>query len=139
MTDDISQYSKEVAKGSIWSLAGNVSFYLISFFYVILIARSVSQDDLGLFFLAMSVVSLGAMLDNMGLGGALTRYDPFYEGKNEKSKIKSLLKMSYIVVTITALILLAIIWVSADFIGDIYQNERLPEVIRLLSVYLPLN
>jgi O-antigen/teichoic acid export membrane protein len=137
--DSVSNYSKEVAKGSLWSLAGSAVFHLISFFFVILIARAMSQDDLGLFFLALSVVSAGAILDNFGISNALSRYVPYFEGKNEKRKIKTLLKMSYLIVTVSALLLMLIFWLIADFVSDFYQNPPLAELIRLLSVFLLLS
>jgi O-antigen/teichoic acid export membrane protein len=138
MTDAI-HYTKEVAKGSLWSLAGSAVFYFISFFYVILIARAMSQDDLGLFFLAMSVVSAGAILDNLGLSSAIARYIPYFEGKGETGKIRSLLKMSYSVATATSLLLLLILWVFSDFIASIFQNPPLGHTIRMLSAFLLLS
>jgi len=133
--DDLSHYSKEVAKGSLWSMAGSVVFYTSSFFYVILIAHALSQNDIGLFFLALSVVSLGATFDNFGIGTALSRYVPFFEGKNEKGKIKSLLKLSYLVVTSSSIIFMIIFWALADFIASIYSNPALAETIRMLSIF----
>lgn len=137
--EELSKYSKQVAKGTLWSLSGNVVFHLISFFYVILIARAVSQDDLGLYFLAFSVVSISAVFDNFGLGSALTRYIPFYTGRGEKGKIRSLVNISYVVIIIAALIIMGIIWLLSDYVGELYQNPALPDLIRLLSVYLLLS
>ncbi len=133
--DDTSHYSKEVAKGSLWSMAGSVVFYISSFFYVILIAHALSQNDIGLFFLALSVVSLGATFDNFGIGTALSRYVPFFEGKNEKGKIKSLLKLSYLVVTSSSVIFMIIFWFLADFIASIYSNPDLAGTIQMLSIF----
>lgn len=135
MKDDI-HYSKEVAKGSLWGLAGSAVFYLASFFYVVLIARAVSQDDIGTFFLALSVVSAGAILDNLGLSSAISRYIPYFEGKGEQGKIRSLLKVSYGIVTILSLLLFAVLWLLSDMIGAIYQNMALAEAIRMLSAFL---
>jgi O-antigen/teichoic acid export membrane protein len=136
---EVSAYKKEVAKGSFWSLIGNISQHVISFLYVILIARAVSQDDLGLFYLSLSVVTLVSVFKNLGLINSLTRYVPYFEGRNEIGKIRALLKTSYLVVTIASLLLMGILWWASDLIGEIYQNPHLPEVIRMLSALLILN
>lgn len=137
--EEVSQHSKEVAKGSFWSLSGNVLFNLISFFYVVLVARAVSQDDVGLFYLSFSVVSLIAVFDDLGLGSALVRYVPFFEGRNEKGKIRELLQGGYAAVTVSALALTALLWWQADFLGEVYHSPRLPECVRVLSAFLLLS
>jgi len=135
----ISEHAKEVAKGSIYSLAGNVAFNIISFFYVILIARAVSQDDLGLFYLSLSIVTIIGIFSTLGLDVSLARYIPYFEGRNEKGKIKSLLKFGYKTATAVALILIAVLWLASDGIGAFFQNPRIPEAVRMLSVLVLLN
>jgi O-antigen/teichoic acid export membrane protein len=137
--EEPSAYSKEVAKGSFWSLAGSAMFYLVSFFYNIIIARAVSQDDLGLFFLSLSVTSLVAIVNDLGLSSALARYGPYYEGRREFGKIRALLRLARLAVTGAALVTIALLWWQADTIGAIYNNASLPGSIRLLSTYLLLS
>ena len=80
MARDIPEISREVAKGSFWSLAGSVFFKLSSLLYVVLLARAASQDDIGTFYLALSAMSLIWVFSDLGISGALTRYVPFFEG-----------------------------------------------------------
>ncbi len=136
---DSSEYTKEVAKGSMWSLAGNIAFRLISFFYIILVARVIAQDDLGLFYLAVSIITLVGVFGTLGLNASLARYVPYFEGTDEKRKIKPLLKSSYLISGIVSLVLMAILWFSADAIGGIYQNPNLPEAIRMLVAVVLLS
>ncbi|NYZ77134.1 oligosaccharide flippase family protein, partial [Candidatus Micrarchaeota archaeon] len=139
MAENISEHTQEVAKGSIWGLAGNITFNIISFFYVILVARTVAQDDLGLFYLSLSIVTIMGIFSTLGLDVSLSRYIPYFEGRNEKGKIKSLLKSSYKIASVVALILVAILWLASDGVGAFFQNPRLPEVVRMLSVLVLLN
>ena len=135
---DTAKYSKEVAKGSFWTLSGNILFYIVSFLYVIVIARFVPPDELGLYYLALSIVSLAAALDDLGFNGAIVRYVPFFEAKNQAGKIRHLMKLGYVAVIGLALLVSSILWLSADAIGDIYQNAQLSEAIRMLVVILVL-
>ncbi len=135
---EISQHSKEVARGSFWSLIGSAFFKLVSFAYVILIARAASQDDLGTFYLALSAMSLVWIFSDIGISGAFTRYVPYFEGKNERGKIRDLLTLSYKYLAVLSLVIMAVLFVLADNIGALYGNAALPEAIRILSAYVLL-
>lgn len=135
-SEEPSEYSKAVAKGSMWSLAGSGVFYAISFFYNIIIARAVGQDDLGVFFLALSVASMTSVFDDLGLASSVARYVPFFEGKNEKGKIRTLLGMSQKLVTLSALLTVAVLWLGAGYVASAYNQPELAEPLRMLSVFL---
>ncbi len=134
-----SQYSTEMAKGSVWSLAGGTFYKLISFLYLVVVAHAVSQDELGLFFLAFNVVTVFSIIDDLGLPTALVRYVPFYEGKKEEAKIRPLLRATYLLVSASAVLLMAVLFLSADWIGAAYGNQALPGAIRTLSLFLLLS
>jgi O-antigen/teichoic acid export membrane protein len=135
---ELSQHSKEVARGSFWSLLGSAFFKLVSFAYVVLIARAASQEDIGTFYLALSVMSLIWIFSDLGISGAFTRYVPYFEGKGERGKIRDLLSISYRFLTLLSLIIMAVLFWQADSIGHIYNNASLPDAIRILSVYILL-
>jgi len=133
---ELSEHSKEVAKGSLWSLLGSAAFKLSSFFYVILVARAASQDDVGLFYLVLGMMFLVSMVSDLGITAALVRYVPYFQGKKEGSKVKTLLTLSHKLLTITGIVIGAVLFLSADLIGNIYQNPSLPEAIRIMAVYV---
>ncbi len=134
-----SQYSKEMAKGSVWSLAGGAFYKLVSFLYLAVVAHTVSQNDLGLFFLAFNIVTIFSVADDLGLATALIRYVPFYEGKGEGGKIRPLLRSTYLIVSLSAVALMALIWLFSGYIGSAYSNPALPDALRALSLYLLLS
>lgn len=135
----MSDHSGEVAKGSFWNLLGNVAFKLVSFFYVVLVARAASQDDLGLFYLSLGIVSFVSVFSDFGISGALVRFVPYFDGRGEKGKIKDLLRVSYAALLAAGIALSAALWLSADFIGGVYASASLPEAIRMLSVFVLIN
>jgi len=134
--EELSQHSREVAKGSFWGLAGQVFFKLFSFFYVVLLARMASQEDVGLFYLALGIVSILSVFSDLGVSGAILRYIPYFEGKGEHGKIKGLVKMAYLALFATATVIMALLFWQADYVGTLYQNPRLAAVLRLLSAYI---
>jgi len=135
---DHSMHSREVAKGSFWGLLGSLAFKLSSFFYVILIARAASPDDVGLFYLTLGIISIITIPSDLGLSGSLIRYVPFFQGRKEFAKVKGLLTLSWQAATSLGILFLAALWLSADYIGQIYNNPGLPEAIRLMSWFILL-
>ena len=136
--EELSAHSKTVAKGSFWGLAGTVFIKLISFVYLVVLARMAAQDDVGVFQLALRLVSVIFIFSDLGISGAFIRYIPYFEGKGEKGKIRSLIKISYTYLLLLSLLIMAVVFLAADFIGDLYQMPKLPEAIRIMSAYLIL-
>ena len=134
----VSQHSREVARGSLWSLAGSAFFKLTSFAYVVMLAHAASQDDIGVFYLALSALSLVWVLSDLGISGAFLRYVPFYEGRNEHGKIKELFTISYRYTTAFSFVLVAMLFYHAGGIGEFYSSPLLPDAIRMLSAYVLL-
>jgi len=135
----VSEHTKEIAKGSLWGFAGKITFNIISFFYVIVVASAVTQDDLGLFYLTLSIVTILMLFNSLGMNAAIVRYIPFFEGTGNRKKIKTLLERSYIISSITSIALMFCLWLASDFIGQLYQNPLLPETIRMLSLVLVMD
>ncbi len=139
MVDEVSIHSTEVARGSFWSLFGGLFYKLVSFLYVVLIARMASQNDVGLFYLSLAVVTTFIVVSDLGLPASLIRYAPYFEGRGEHGKVRALLKYAYVVVALLSILFLSAIWLCADTIGSMYQNPLLPGALRIVSLFLLLN
>jgi O-antigen/teichoic acid export membrane protein len=135
-SEDASTHSHEVAWGSFWGLAGTLAFKLVSFAYAIYIARAFSQENVGLFYLSLSVIALVGFWRNLGLPSSLQRYVPYFEAKKQEGKAISLLKISFAANALLGVLLFAIIFILADPIGAIYQSAGLSEGLRLLAAYV---
>lgn len=132
-------HSSEVAVGTFWGLAGTAALKLVSFLYIIYIARAVSQGEVGTFYLALSIIGLFGAWKTLGLPSALVRYIPFYDSKGEFGKVRSLLKWTYAINIISGALFAAMVWLAADLAAQFYQNPGLAEVLRLLSVFIVLD
>lgn len=129
-------HSTEVARGTFWGLLGNVFLKAFSFLYVVYIARAVSQDDVGLFYLSLSIIGLLGAWRDFGLPTSLARYVPYFESRNEGSKVRSLLRYTYILNSISGIVLIGALWLVADAIGTFYQNAALSEALKLISSFM---
>ncbi len=133
------QSATEVASGTFWGLVGNGALKIVSFLYVIYVARAVSQNDVGLFYLAFSIIGLFGAWKTLGLPAALSRYIPFYEARGEHGKARGLFRHALALNAAVGVLLAASVWLAADFAGEAYQNPGLPEALRLLALYVFLD
>jgi len=132
-------YHAEIARGTFWGLIGSGIFKIISFLNIIYVARMVTQNDVGLFYLAISIVGLFGAWKTFGLPAALVRYIPYFESKRQGGKAKDLLRYTIIVNVISGIFLSIALWMVADAVGAIYNNPGLPEALRLIAIYVFLD
>src|SRR5208283_1752797 len=138
-TEEPHASSKQVAKGSFWGIVGTISTKAISFAYLILLARMASQNDVGLFYLSLSIVSFIGIADDLGLVNAISRYVPFYEAQNSKKKAGRLLLLSFVLLRQVAFLLLFLFFFGANAIASWLKNPLLDNALILISTYLVLN
>ena len=136
---EASGHSKEVAKGALWSLAGQIGIKLVGFFYLVALARMASQDDVGTFYLALSIFGVLGMFSDAGFASSFSRYVPYLTGRGEAAKLRALLKACYAVVTVLCILIGIAIFLTADIIAGYFHNPELAIALRLLSPYLLLN
>lgn len=126
----------EVAKGTFWGLAGNFFLKIVSFLYAIYIARAVSQGEIGLFYLSISIVGLFGSLKDFGLPSAISRYVPYFEGRGENEKADALLAWGYAINVASGVFFTVIFFIGAGVIGDLYRSPALGDALRLISVFM---
>ena len=88
--------AKTIAKGSAWMLISLIIVKFFAFIYFIVIARIVSEEEIGMFFLALSVISIIMLFSDLGLGaGAVARFVPFYMGQGKFNYVRMVLNKLY--------------------------------------------
>lgn len=140
----VSQFSKQIAKGTFWSLSGSIILKLISFLYLIVLARMATQSDVGMVYLAVSVFGILTIFIDFGLRGSLVRYVPFFSSRGENEKILMLLKMTYAVTVVFSILAATAVFFGSDFIADYFDKpgfdkSAFSQLLRLFSPYIILN
>ncbi len=139
MSNTIKEAHKAVAKGTFWSLLGSVSTKFISFIYLIIIAWLISPEDIGTFYLALSIVSGIAIISDFGFSSAFSRYVPYFLGKKEDEKAYVLLGGGYVLSSILSLFFIIILFFGAGSISSVLKNDALEKPLQLFSLYLVIN
>ncbi|MCX8194978.1 MAG: oligosaccharide flippase family protein [Candidatus Micrarchaeota archaeon] len=136
MEDETLTTSSEVARGTAWSLLGNLIVKAAGFFYVIYVARTVAQQDVGAFYLSLGILGFFGAWRDLGLPSALIRYVPYFEGRRQFAKIKDLFKYTLAINSLIGIALTAAVWMAADWIADFYKNALLADALRFLCFFM---
>ncbi|MDO8553706.1 MAG: oligosaccharide flippase family protein [Candidatus Micrarchaeota archaeon] len=130
---------KTIVKGTFWGIAGATALKLISFVYTIIIARFFLPEQVGTFYLSLSLMYLIAIFGDLGIGNAMGRFVPYFMGKGEKQKVFSLLKASYLYTAILSAILSIGLFISAGFLAVYFKNPDLERAVQYISIFLFIN
>lgn len=138
MTDIIKE-QKTIARGAFWSIFGTTAVKGISFVYTVLIAYFITQEQIGDFYLALSILGLLVVFSNLGMGKSFGRYVPFFYGKKQFKELKILLKFGFSIGLLISLVLSAAVFLLAEFIAGFFNNPNLIPLLRLMAIYPFIN
>jgi O-antigen/teichoic acid export membrane protein len=128
----------EIARGGGIGLGGDVLGRALVYFYNFLLARAVGAEGLGLFTLALAVVTIASTCALLGLNQGIVRFGSVFATRNEKAKLKDLLvrslSISLAAAILVALGLLALTpWLSSNA----FDAPYLAPVLALLALTIP--
>lgn len=127
---------KEVVRGTFWSIFGSIAIKFFSFLYTIVIARLFSQQDVGTFYLALSIMYPISIFADLGLNQAFGRYAPYYLGKKEKNNVYALLNTAYVYSGTLSIILGIAIIACAGTIAEFFKNPDLVPAMYSIALFL---
>lgn len=131
---------RRIVKTSAIVFVGLVLSKLLTYTYRIVIARSFGPEEYGLFSLAIMIIGWFVAFSSLGLSDGLTRFIPLYRGREEKAKIKHIIRFSLIISSILGIIGGLILFFSSNFIAlSIFHNAGLTIYLKIFSILVPLS
>ena len=131
----VTKETKEVAKGTFWTLLGDLAFKLTSFFYLVFLVRIASQDDIGTFYLALSIITISSLLFKI-IFSSFSRYIPYFRARAEGLKIQKLLKLGYSISVFLAIFVAVIVYFFIDIVNFISYDPFISSFLKLFSINL---
>ena len=136
---DIKEEQKTIAKGAFWSIFGTVTIKGISFIYTIILAHLMTQNQIGDFYLAVSVLGLLTIFTNIGIGKSFSRYLPYFYGKEQFKELKVLLKFGIFIAPVLPLIASILVFFGAELLSGFFDNPNLIPLLKIMSAYIFLD
>ncbi|MCG2796685.1 MAG: flippase [Actinomycetia bacterium] len=133
------QSFQTVAKGTLLVLVGFGVSHLFTFARRLVIIRSISQADYGLYALGLSIVMFAMALCGLGLPEGTPRFIAFYRGKDDPERTKGTLFSALSISLISALLFMAALMVFSGPLSSLFGEPGLSWILSVLSMLLPLS
>ena len=127
-----------IAKGTGILLTGTIIGTILAALFPIIIARSYSPTDFGVYALAMTVFLFLGRISFLGLGDSCSRNIAFYRGKKDYQKVKDVIVSSFEFILFSGITAGILLFISANWISlNIFDTEKLITPLKILSFALP--
>ena len=128
---------KIIASGARIDLVGRIFNALIRYLYVILLARLLGADGMGVFFLAVVIVEFASMFSRLGLETGVLKFIPMFR---ERAQRKGVLIRSLQFTLMAGIAATVILWLGADFLAhQVFHKPDLSLVMKIVSLGIPFS
>jgi O-antigen/teichoic acid export membrane protein len=128
-----------VAKGGGITFAGKLFINVLRFATAILLARILGADQLGLYSLSLSALSITMGLALFGLDAAVIRFTAVMVGRKNEEGIWNTLQIGFGISLILSALLGTALYALSFVVADkVFHEPRLAPLLQLASVFVPL-
>jgi len=126
-----SQLSKNLTLVS----AGNTLAAGLGFLSVLIISRTLSVSDFGLFNIALSIMLIAPYLATLGMDTSMMKFTSYYLGKAQSAEAVEVIRTTLYVRLLIGCLITAIIFLTADFLSSRVFNYRDLAILIKLSAF----
>lgn len=132
------QALKTVVKGASISFAGLLISNLILYFNRLLLARYLSVNEYGLFYLGVSVLNIVVIFASLELSSAIVRYAPYFAAKNDEKKVRGVFISALKINILLSIAAFLILFFFSDYIAVVFFHDiSFSFVLKIFSLLLP--
>jgi len=137
-TSIINESLQKVAKGAGIVFIGNIAGVFFLFVTRVLIARTYTQEEYGIFSLGFTILNIFVILGTFGLQDGTARQIAYYWGKKKNDKAGSVISYSILFSILVGIILFLLLFFSSDIIAiGIFNLSQLSPTLKILSIAIP--
>lgn len=131
---------RTILRGSFTVFVMNMAAAVLGFLLRIMLARSLSVEDFGLFYALLAFLMPIGVLKNFGFNKAMTKYLPEYRGAGDLEGMKESLLFALIVSFITSFTVALVIWMISGWLGGVFFRSPLAgEGLRIMLFYFAVS
>lgn len=129
---------KKLISGGLWAAAGSVIAALMSLAINVMLARMLAPEEMGAYFLILSLVSISAVIAQLGFLKTIVKLIGEAKGANEPGKIKGAIYSCFkvIIASVALMALLFFIGAGEWLAGEAVKSEAMGSVIGLITLLL---
>src|SRR3989338_2583439 len=130
---------KDMGKRSVWLFFGVFLGRFLGIIFTIIIARLFPLEEVGIYYLAFSVISLFTVFTGFEFVSTLQTYGAYYNGSGKTDHLRKLVKLSFILGAITSIITFAFFIFFSKDISLYFGNTQVSSPLKILAIYFILN
>lgn len=131
----LDEHMIEVISGSSVALLMKVAAAGLGLTFNILLVRLIPVSAIGLYYLALTVCTMGVVVSKMGLDGTLVRFVASSAGKGDWAAVRGVYGMSFKAAIIASLVVTAIMALGAPWLAElVFKEPELAGLIRWMSL-----
>lgn len=124
--------------GSLYLLLGTFLSLGVGFLAKTTLIRAVTQNEYGLYTLALTLVNITITFSTLGLENGVTRYIAYLRGKNECQQIQSIIIISIAIgLIMSTFSTIVLIFLSETMSTKLFHTVEIHFVLKLLAIVIP--
>ncbi|GEQ99001.1 hypothetical protein JCM17844_26380 [Iodidimonas gelatinilytica] len=133
------EHLSEVLSGAAITFGVKIAGVGLMFLFNVLAARLLGVADTGLFFLALTVLQVGATVALWGLDSATLRYVAGFAANGRWNDVRAVLSRAVILALSISVLLAVLVFFSAPFLAiRIFHEPALEVSLRIVAIALPV-
>lgn len=129
------QHMREVARGSLIAFALKIFGSALAFTFNIAVARLLGAEGAGLYFLALSITSIGTVLGRVGLDNALLRFVATLATHKDWAGVKGVYSRGMRIAVLASGLVTLIVFTAAPYMATlVFKKPELTEPLRWMSL-----
>lgn len=129
---------QKIAQGSYVVFLGIFLNLLMGFIIRIIFVRFTTQEEYGIYSIAITIIGIFTTISTLGLGEGSTRYIAYFRGKNEKQHVQDTIFSSIIIGSLTSILLMGISYSSSEIIATkIFNSPDISLILKITSATIP--
>ncbi|MCD1294871.1 hypothetical protein CUJ83_07650 [Methanocella sp. CWC-04] len=138
MQKTLSDSLQNIVKGTAIIFIGVFISLMLNFIIRIILVRSTTQDEYGIYTLAITLVTMTSTLSMLGLDEGAARFIAYFTGKSDNSNVKDIIYTSIKLVLITSIASTMIFFIFSEFISvQVFHSPELSNILKIASITVP--
>lgn len=130
---------KVITKGAGIVFASMFISKALTYFYRVIVAR-IGTEEYGLLSLGIAALGIASTLSLLGLSGGVSRYVPYYRGKEDEQRIKGTITSALKISAPSIVFLSSVMFFYSGWISvNLFHNVALVPILKILSFIVPFS
>jgi O-antigen/teichoic acid export membrane protein len=139
MSRSLTDPLQNIARGTTVVFVGVVATLALNFLLRIVLIRYVTEDEYGLYSLAVTLAGIIGAVAMLGLDEGSARHIAFFAGKSEDTHVSRIIAASIRITLASSMAFAVLLFVFSDAIAtSVFHSPALAGVLRIMSAAIPL-